>query len=75
MPSKALADKALAALQGGKGFKDVAKGAIDDSSLHEPFVATEGQIDAAFQKPAFSLKTNQLSGLVPVDKAYANDAA
>ena len=71
VPSKALADKALAALQGGKSFSDVAKGAIDDSSLHEPFVATEGQIDAAFQKPAFSLKTNQLSGLVPVDKAYA----
>ena len=74
VPSKALADKALAALQSGKGFKDVAKGAIDDSSLHEPFVATEGQIDAAFQKPAFSLKTNQLSGLVPVDKAYANSS-
>jgi parvulin-like peptidyl-prolyl isomerase len=72
VPSKALADKALAALKSGKGFTDVSKGAIDDSSLHEPFVATEGQIDAAFQKSAFSLKTNQLSGLVPVDRAYAN---
>jgi hypothetical protein len=71
VPSKALADKALAALKSGKGFKDVSKGAIDDSSLHEPFVATEGQIDVAFQKPAFSLKTNELSGLVPVDKQYA----
>jgi parvulin-like peptidyl-prolyl isomerase len=72
VPSKALAEKAHSALAGGKGFKDVAKGAIDDSSLHEPFVATEGQIDAAFQQAAFSLKTNQLSGLVPVDKAYAS---
>jgi parvulin-like peptidyl-prolyl isomerase len=72
VPSKALADKAHAALAAGKSFKDVAKGAIDDSSLHEPFVATVGQIDAAFQKPAFSLKTNQLSGLVPVDKKYAD---
>jgi hypothetical protein len=72
VPSKALADKAHAALAAGKSFKDVAKGAIDDSSLHEPFVATEGQIDAAFQKSAFSLKTKQLSGLVTVDRAYAS---
>lgn len=71
VPTKALADKALAALKSGKGFADVSKGAIDDSSLHEPFVATEGQIDAAFQKAAFGLKTNQLSGLVAVDKQYA----
>lgn len=71
VPTKALADKALAALKSGKGFTDVSKGAIDDSSLHEPFVATKGQIDAAFQTAAFGLKTNQLSGLVAVDKQYA----
>jgi parvulin-like peptidyl-prolyl isomerase len=72
VPSKSLAEKAHSELAAGKTFTDVAKGAIDDSSLHEPFVATEGQIDAAFQKPAFSLKTNELSGLVPVDKKYAS---
>jgi parvulin-like peptidyl-prolyl isomerase len=69
-PSKAAAQKAHASLVAGKGFKDVAHGAIDDSSLHEPFVATKGQIDKAFETAAFSLQTNQLSGLVPVDKAY-----
>ncbi len=72
LPSKALAEKAHTALASGKGFADVAEGAIDDSSLHEPFVATEGQIDKAFQTVAFGLKTNQLSALVPVDKAYAS---
>jgi parvulin-like peptidyl-prolyl isomerase len=71
VPSKALAVKAHTALAGGKSFKDVESGAIDDSALHEPFVATEGQLDKAFQTAAFSLKTNQLSGLIPVDKAYA----
>jgi parvulin-like peptidyl-prolyl isomerase len=71
-PSKAAAMQAQAAIAGGKSFKDVATGAIDDSSLHEPFVATKGQIDKAFQDAAFSLKTNELSGLVPVDKAYAS---
>ena len=74
LPSKTLADKALATLKSGKGFSAVATGAIDDSSLHEPFVATKGQIDKAFQDAAFSLSTNQLSGLVPVDKAYATSS-
>jgi parvulin-like peptidyl-prolyl isomerase len=72
LPSKALADKALASLKAGKSFGAVSSGAIDDSSLHEPFVATKGQIDKAFQDAAFSLRTNQLSGLVTVDKAYAD---
>jgi parvulin-like peptidyl-prolyl isomerase len=74
LPSKALADKAHAALASGKSFSSVAKGAIDDSSLHEPFVATKGQIDKAFQDAAFSLSTNQLSALVPVDKTYASSS-
>jgi hypothetical protein len=74
LPSRAAAMHAQAAIAGGKGFKDVANGAIDDSSLHEPFVATKGQIDKAFQDAAFSLRTNELSGLVPVDKAYANSS-
>lgn len=74
LPSKSLADKALTALKGGKTFGSVSSGAIDDSSLHEPFVATKGQIDKAFQDAAFSLKTNQLSGLVPVDRAYATSS-
>jgi parvulin-like peptidyl-prolyl isomerase len=72
LPTKAAAVKARASLAAGKGFKDVAKGAIDDSSLHEPFVATKGQIDKAFETAAFGLATNQLSPLVPVDKAYVN---
>ncbi len=72
VPSKAAAVAAHSALASGKQFKDVAKGAIDDSSLHEPFVATKGQIDKAFQDAAFSLNTNQLSGLVAVDKTYAD---
>lgn len=71
-PSKAAAEKAHASLVAGKSFGNVASGAIDDSSLHEPFVATEGQLDKAFQTVAFGLKTNQLSALVPVDKAYAS---
>jgi parvulin-like peptidyl-prolyl isomerase len=74
VPSKTAATAAHAAIASGKGFKDVAKGAIDDSSLHEPFVATKGQIDKAFQDAAFSLNTNQLSGLVAVDKAYADSS-
>ena len=74
LPSKALADKALTALKAGKSFGSVSSGAIDDSSLHEPFVATKGQIDKAFQDAAFSLQTNQLSGLVPVDKTYASSS-
>ncbi len=74
LPSKALADKAHTTLASGGSFSAVAKGAIDDSSLHEPFVATKGQIDKAFQDAAFSLATNTLSPLVPVDKAYANSS-
>jgi hypothetical protein len=71
-PSKAAAVNAHAALAAGKSFSDVSKGAIDDSSLHEPFVATKGQIDKAFEASAFSLPTNKLSVLVPVDNAYAS---
>jgi hypothetical protein len=74
LPSKALAEKAHSSLAAGKSFGSVSSGAIDDSSLHEPFVATKGQIDKAFQDAAFSLKTNELSGLVPVDKAYASSS-
>jgi PPIC-type PPIASE domain/SurA-like N-terminal domain len=69
-PSKAAAESARAAIMNGKSFKDVAKGAIDDSGSHEPFVATKGQVDKSFQDVAFTLATNQLSALVPVDKAY-----
>jgi parvulin-like peptidyl-prolyl isomerase len=74
LPSKSLAEKALSTLSSGKSFGAVSSGAIDDSSLHEPFTATKGQIDKAFEDAAFSLKTNQLSGLVPVDKAYATSS-
>lgn len=74
VPSKALADKAHSALASGKSFASVSSGSIDDSAAHEPFVATKGQIDKAFQDAAFSLKTNQLSGLVAVDKAYATSS-
>jgi parvulin-like peptidyl-prolyl isomerase len=74
LPSKSLAEKALTTLKSGKSFGAVSSGAIDDSASHEPFVATKGQIDKAFQDAAFSLGTNQLSGLVPVDKAYATSS-
>ena len=49
----------------------VAEGTIDTSANHEPFTATKGQIDKAFEESAFTLPTNQLSPLVKVDKAYA----
>ena len=70
VPSKAAAENAQTQLAAGKSFKAVDHGAIDDSSLHEPFVATKGRIDKAFQDAAFSLKTNELSRLVPMDTAY-----
>ena len=49
----------------------MAAGTIDTSANHEPFTATKGQIDKAFEQSAFTLPTNQLSPLVKVDKAYA----
>jgi foldase protein PrsA len=74
VPSKAAAEAARAKLVAGKGFADVAAGSIDDSANHEPFVATKGQIDKAFEAAAFSLNTNELSALVPVDAAYAKSS-
>lgn len=70
-PSRAAARRAHAALASGKSFAAAAHGAIDSSAFHEPFVATEGRLDANFQKAAFSLRTDRLSGLVAVDRAYA----
>jgi len=70
LPDKASAEKAHSALASGKSFADVAAGAIDDSAAHEPFTFSKGGGDVAFQNATFSLKTNELSGLVPVDKAY-----
>jgi hypothetical protein len=70
LPSKAAAVKARAAIAGGKGFKDEAKGAIDDSSAHEPFVFSEGGGDANFSRATFTLKTNELSQPVPMAAAY-----
>ncbi len=70
LPNKAAAVKAHAALASGKSFADVANGAIDDSAAHEPFTFSKGGGDKAFEEATFSLKTNELSGLVPVDKAY-----
>ena len=49
----------------------MAGGAIDASTLREPFAATRGKLEANFQRAAFGLPTNRLSGLVPVDRAYA----
>jgi hypothetical protein len=74
VPSKAAAEKARAQLAAGKSFADVQAGSIDDSAKHEPFVATKGQLDKAFEDAAFSLNTNELSALVPVDSAYANSS-
>jgi foldase protein PrsA len=74
LPTKAAAVKAHAALASGKSFADVSTGSIDDSSAHEPFTFSKGGGDKAFQDATFSLKTNQLSGLVPVDKAYTQSS-
>ncbi len=74
LPNKAAAEKAHAALASGKSFADVAAGSIDDSSHHEPFTFSKGGGDVAFQDATFSLNTNQLSGLVPVDKAYTQSS-
>src|SRR6478672_3504814 len=71
LPDKAAAVKAHSELASGKSFADVATGAIDDSAAHEPFTFSKGGGDVAFQNATFSLKTNQLSGLVKVDPAYA----
>jgi foldase protein PrsA len=70
LPTKAAAVKARAAIAGGKGFKDEATGAIDDSSAHEPFVFSEGGGDANFSRATFTLKTNELSPPVPMSAAY-----
>jgi hypothetical protein len=71
MPSKAAAEKARAQLAAGKTFKDVDKGAIDDSARHEPFVFTQGSGgDANFDRATFLLKTNELSPPVPMAAAY-----
>jgi len=74
LPDKASAAKAHAALASGKSFADVAAGAIDDSAAHEPFTFSKGGGDVAFQNATFSLKTDELSGLVPVDKAYTQSS-
>ncbi len=71
LANRAAALRAHTALAAGKSFAAAAQGAISSSAQHEPFVATKGQLDAPFQKAAFGLKTNALSGLVPVDRAYA----
>jgi hypothetical protein len=71
LPSRAAATRARVAIASGKTFAAVASGALDDSSLHEPFVATAGNVDRAFLVSAFSLPTTTLSPLVPVDRAYA----
>jgi PPIC-type PPIASE domain/SurA-like N-terminal domain len=69
-PSRAAAKRARARLAAGRSFAEVAGGAIDSSARHEPFVATAGQLEKNFQKAAFSLRTNALSALVPVDRRY-----
>lgn len=74
LPSKAAAEKAHAALASGKTFAQVAPGSIDDSSHHEPFTFSKGGGDKAFQDATFSLKTNELSGLVKVDKSYTQSS-
>ena len=73
-PDKASAEAAQKKLAGGAGFSDVAAGTIDTSANHEPFTATKGQIDKAFEQSAFTLPTNELSPLVKVDKAYATSS-
>lgn len=71
MPSKAAAEKARTQLAAGKTFKDVDKGAIDDSARHEPFVFTQGSGgDANFDRATFTLKTDELSQAVPMAAAY-----
>ena len=70
-PDKASAQAALTKLADGSTFKDVSAGTIDTSANHEPFTATKGQVDKAFEQSAFTLPTDQLSPLVKVDKAYA----
>jgi hypothetical protein len=70
-PTRAAARRAHAALAAGKSFAVASRGAIDSSAFHEPFVASKGRLEANFQKAAFGLRTNRLSGLVPVDRAYA----
>jgi parvulin-like peptidyl-prolyl isomerase len=69
-PSRAAATRARAALAAGKSFADIASGALDDSSLHEPFVAIRGEVDQAFAVAAFGLPTNTLSPLVRAEQAY-----
>ena len=69
-PSRAAATRARAAIAAGRSFADIASGALDDSSLHEPFVAIRGAVDQAFATAAFGLPTNALSPLVRVEKAY-----
>jgi parvulin-like peptidyl-prolyl isomerase len=73
-PDKASATAALTKLAGGASFASVAAGAIDTSASHEPFTATKGQLDKAFEQSAFTLPTNQLSPLVQVDKTYAGQS-
>lgn len=73
-PDKASAETALHKLAGGADFSAVATGAIDTSANHEPFTATKGQLDKAFETAAFNLPTNQLSPLVAVDKTYADQS-
>jgi hypothetical protein len=71
MPSKAGAENARTQLAAGKTFKQVDKGAIDDSARHEPFVFTQGSGgDANFDRATFTLKTNELSQPVPMAAAY-----
>lgn len=69
-PSRAAAARARAAIAGGTSFADLASGALDDSSLHAPFVAIRGQVDQAFAAAAFGLPTNTLSPPVRVEQAY-----
>jgi PPIC-type PPIASE domain len=71
LASRAAAVRARAAIAGGRSFAAVAGRAIDDSTRHGRFVATKGQLDAAFQRAAFGLRTNALSRPVAVDRAYA----
>jgi PPIC-type PPIASE domain len=71
---RAAALRAHTALAAGKSFAAASQGAISSSAQHEPFVATEGRLDAGFQKAAFGLPTNALSGPVAVDRSYAHSA-
>jgi parvulin-like peptidyl-prolyl isomerase len=73
-PSRTAAVRARRALASGKTFAAEAKGAIDSSALHEPFIATDGEVDTAFGNVAFSLPTDALSPPVRVDKAYARSS-